>query len=74
LERSYQKTTRKLPENNVEEKILDMLKDNSRTSRSELSEQLQISRDLAKYYLDKLKKKGIIRHKGSDKGGEWEIC
>jgi len=73
LPENYQKTTRKLPENDMEEKILNILKSNPKTSRSALSKQLKISMDLTKYYLDKLKKRKLIQRKGPDKGGYWKI-
>ena len=57
----------------MEEKILNILKSNPKTSRSALSKQLKISMDLTKYYLDKLKKRKLIQRKGPDKGGYWKI-
>ena len=36
-------------------------------------EKLGISNDLAKYYIDKLKKNGRIKREGPDKGGYWKV-
>jgi predicted HTH transcriptional regulator len=38
-----------------------------------MAEKLGISSDLAKYYIDKLKKNNLIKREGSDRGGIWIV-
>jgi len=65
IEETTQKTTRK---------ILELLKQNPKYSRKELSELIEgITEDGIKYNLDKLKKEGKIKRIGPDKGGHWEV-
>jgi ATP-dependent DNA helicase RecG len=85
LNRNYQKlpeTTRnyqKLPEttekniNGIEEKILEILKLDGSISRSNMAKKIGISNDLAKYYIDKLKKSNRIKREGADRGGIWVV-
>jgi ATP-dependent DNA helicase RecG len=40
---------------------------------TEIAEKLNISRDTVKEYINKLKKKEIIRRVGTTKSGHWEI-
>ena len=63
------KTTQK-----TTQKILELLKENSALSRSELTDMIgNITEDGVKYNLDKLKKEGKIKRIGPDKGGSWEV-
>ncbi|CEG11834.1 hypothetical protein MSIBF_A1730003 [groundwater metagenome] len=39
----------------------------------EIAEILKLNQDTVKEYLDKLKKKKVIKRFGPDKGGYWEI-
>ena len=57
----------------LEKTILDLLKENLRISRSEISKALKISEDTVKEYLEKLKSKGAIRRIGKTSAGYWEI-
>ena len=66
-----QKTTRKQPENS--QRVLSVIADNPKSSRRELAEKLGLPITRVRSQLDILKKKGVIRRIGPDKGGYWEI-
>lgn len=62
------KTTQK-----VTEKIIEEIKKNSSITRKELADKVGISKDGVKYNLGNLKKLGMIKRVGPDKGGYWEV-
>ena len=53
--------------------MLILIKINPKITRNNISKELLITEDSAKYHLDQLKKKGKITHLGSTKSGYWEI-
>jgi ATP-dependent DNA helicase RecG len=54
--------------------MLEILADDPCVSRIQIAELLgDISEDGVKYQLAKLKKRGLIRRIGPDKGGRWEV-
>jgi ATP-dependent DNA helicase RecG len=55
------------------QKILELIVSNPKISRVELAAEIGITADGVKYQLDKLRKQGILRRVGPDKGGYWEI-
>ena len=56
------------------QKILELIKKNKYISRKELAIMIEnISEDGIKYHLTKMKKKGILKRIGPNKGGYWEI-
>lgn len=55
------------------QKILVMVKENPAITRRELAEKIGLTADGIKFSLTKLKKKGIIKRVGPDKGGHWEV-
>lgn len=55
------------------ETILELIKNNPYISRSELSNNVKINQSAVQKHLEVLKKLGIIRRVGSDKGGHWEV-
>ena len=57
----------------LETKILEGIKANPEITRQQIAEKTGIAADTAKEYLNRLKKKGLIRRIGPDKGGRWEI-
>jgi len=61
------------PMTQLERNIFDIIKENSKISMTEIAEKLNISRDTVKEYINKLKKKEIIRRVGTTKSGHWEI-
>ena len=61
------------PMTQLERNIFDIIKENSVVSMTEIAEKLNISRDTVKEYINKLKKKEIIRRVGTTKSGYWEI-
>ncbi|MBC2700681.1 MAG: winged helix-turn-helix transcriptional regulator [ANME-2 cluster archaeon] len=69
IEETTPKTTQK-----TTQKILELLKQNPKYSRKELSELIEgITEDGIKYNLKKLKNEGKIKRIGPDKGGHWEV-
>lgn len=53
--------------------ILNALLQNNRLTQREIALNLEWSVDRVKYYLQKLKKKGVIKRVGSSHNGYWEI-
>ncbi len=67
-QKATQETTQK-----TTQKILKILESNPKATRKELAEKTGLTPDGIKWNLNKLKKEGIIRRIGPDKGGHWEI-
>jgi len=58
----------------MQEDILAYLTEHPTASRKELSQQIANSTENGiKYNLERLKKLGLIRREGADKGGFWKI-
>jgi ATP-dependent DNA helicase RecG len=56
------------------QKVLETLREHPTAGRVELAKIIgDITEDGVKYHLTKLKKQGVIRRIGPDKGGSWEI-
>ena len=53
--------------------ILNALLQNNRLTQREIASKLEWSVDRVKYYLQKLKKKGVIKRVGSSHNGYWDI-
>ena len=58
------KTVKKMPE-----RILEIIKENSQSTVSDIAEQCGLTYNGAYYHIEKMRKKGILTHKGGDKGG-----
>ncbi|OGS23483.1 MAG: hypothetical protein A2297_01645 [Elusimicrobia bacterium RIFOXYB2_FULL_48_7] len=54
-------------------KIINFIKQNAHVSKKELSDRIGISTTAIDKNIAQLKKKGILRRIGPDKGGHWEI-
>ena len=71
-QKTTQKTTQKLTK--MQNDILDFLRTNPTASRKEVKENIVNStEDGIKYNLERLKKLGLLRRVGPNKGGFWEI-
>jgi len=57
----------------LESRILKVIAQNPRISRNKLADALKIGPDTVKEYINKLKKKGVLRRIGKTSGGYWEI-
>lgn len=71
-----QKTTQKTTQETTQkttQKILYLMKDNPNISIEELALKLELTRDGINYQIRKMKKEGLIRRIGPDKGGHWEV-
>lgn len=53
--------------------MLDLIKENPHVSKKELSNRVGISTTAIDKNINQLKKKGLIKRVGPDKGGHWEI-
>lgn len=69
-ENAREKTREK---NKTREKIIQAIKNKPDITTAELSSLLEISSKGVEWQLRELKKKGVIRRVGADKGGHWEI-
>jgi len=52
---------------------LELIKENPKITRSELSDKLGINPSAIQRHIQKLKTEGIIERIGGDKGGYWKI-
>ena len=68
LKETTQKTTQK-----TAQKIIELIIANQKITRAELAKETGLSEDGIKFNLNKLKKEGILKRIGPDKGGHWEV-
>ncbi|OGW79200.1 MAG: hypothetical protein A3G33_10985 [Omnitrophica bacterium RIFCSPLOWO2_12_FULL_44_17] len=54
-------------------KILELVKKNPYVSKNELSNKVGISTTAIDKNINQLKKKGLLKRIGPDKGGHWEV-
>jgi len=73
LETKKAMTPQKTPQKTTQ-KVLDAIRLNPHISRVELASISGITEDGIKYQLNALKKKGLIKRVGPDRGGYWEIA
>ena len=57
----------------MQQKIVDILKENPKATRKQLFEMLNISTSAIQKHIEILKKEGVIYRKGGDFGGYWKI-
>ena len=72
FDKTTRKTTTTQPEN-IEEEIIQLIKNNGNISRKEMAIILHKTEGSIRHYLKKLQERKIIKHSGPDKGGYWEI-
>lgn len=65
---NYQKQLSK-----IQDKIISLIKNNSKVTQKEMAEMLDISREKVKYHIAVLKENNIIKREGSTKKGSWKI-
>ena len=68
VEKSGQKSGQK-----TKDEIIRLISGNAMITQTELVEQLGINRSALTRHFSNLKKKGLIRRVGPDKGGHWEV-
>jgi Fic family protein len=66
-------STQENTQENTQEKILSAININPKITRIQLAKQLNRTPDSIKHHLQTLTKKGLIKHTGSTKSGEWII-
>ena len=71
-QKTSQETTQKTTQK-TKQKIIEAIMGNSNISIEELAVVCGLSRDGINYNIRNLKKQGIIRRVGPDKGGHWEV-
>ena len=64
--------TLKLPPNNVEDKIITMVRENPNITRKEIANRLNMTVDGVKYHIKKITASGKIKYVGSSRNGHWE--
>ncbi|MCR4611170.1 MAG: putative DNA binding domain-containing protein [Lachnospiraceae bacterium] len=70
------KETKKTTKENtkeVAERIMEILRENPKKSAKEIADYVGMTPDGVRYHLNKLKKEGLLHHKGPTKGGYWLI-
>ena len=72
-QKTTQKTTQKIMLNDNQLSIIELIKENSKITRNELANILNITPDGVKYNLKKLIDNGFIERVGPDNGGYWKI-
>ena len=65
--------TQEITQENIQDKILEIIKQEPTVTRNILAARLKTTPDSIKYYLDKMRKQGVIKHEGSTKSGHWVI-
>ena len=68
-----QLTTQETAQETTQEKIVNLIKENSNITQTEMAEKLQMTRDGIAYNIKILREKGIIERVGSTKSGSWKI-
>ena len=53
--------------------VLDILEEHPEISMKKISNELNVTTGKVRYYIDILKKSGMIEHKGSTKKGKWIV-
>ena len=59
--------------NNIQNKIITLIKENSKITQKEMAEILEVKREKIKYNIAILKDMKIIEREGSYKTGKWKI-
>ena len=74
-EKTKEKAQEKTKENHneIQDRILKLIKENPQITIAKISESLAITNDSARYHVKKMKKNGVIEHCGSTKRGYWKI-
>jgi len=68
-------TAQNLPRNRPEtaQKIIDEILKNPYITRGKLAAEIGISEDRVKHQVSALRKQGVLKRIGGDKGGHWEV-
>ena len=74
--RNVQETSKKHPRNiqeNVQKNIMQTIKENPFITRKKMETLLNYPHGVIKYHISQLTQRGIIKHEGSTKAGNWII-
>ncbi len=71
-QKSSQKTTQKITQKTTQ-KIIELIRNYPEITQKELAQKCDISSEGIKWQLKKLKRQGVVRRVGPDKGGHWEL-
>ena len=72
IKKTGKKTVKEI-EKKTPERILEIIKENSKITVSEIAKLCGLTYGGAYYHIEKMRKNGLLIHKGGDKGGEWVI-
>ena len=65
--------TVRVAQENVEKRILDVIRNNSKVTQIQIANELNISTSTVKYYIGKMSKLQIIKREGTSQKGQWKI-
>jgi len=68
-----QETTQEAAQETTQEIILSLVKDKPTITRREIASHIGLTDDGVKYHLTKMRKAGLIQHRGATKAGHWEV-
>ena len=71
-ENRTQKTTQKTTQK-ITQKIIEAITKKSDITQKELATIIGITEDGVKYHITRLRKQGLLKRIGPDKGGYWEV-
>lgn len=72
LTEKWLETTKKTTQKTTQ-KIMSLIKENPNMTIKELASTIGITEDGIKYHIANLKKKGLLKRVGPDKGGHWRV-
>ncbi|MDY5434435.1 MAG: winged helix-turn-helix transcriptional regulator [Bacteroides pyogenes] len=73
MKKALEEKLRKKSPRNIEDKILDEIKNFPQVTRKDLAKRLNRTEDSIRYYLRRMVKEGVIKHEGPTKAGKWII-
>ena len=60
-------------QNSIENRILEVIKNNPQVTQVQIAETLKISKSTVKYYIGKMGKAQLIKREGTSQKGKWII-
>ncbi len=57
----------------IEMRIVEAMRENCRISQTRLAELLEVDRNMVKYYIRSLSKKGAVERQGNNRSGRWIV-
>ena len=60
-------------ENDPEKNIMELIEQNPFLSQKQMAEKLNLNKNTLKYYIKKMKEKGVIERVGTNRKGKWIV-